>query len=121
MKGVSVYSLVRKVMRPIAAVALVYAASSCYNIGNPNGIGPGGSVFSSARVGMTASDRPILSVGYKEAEGCAYRFLSLAAFGGATTFDVAKQAGISEIQSVHYKTFGILGLFNSMCTVVRGN
>lgn len=59
--------------------------------------------------------------GDKSGEACATGILGLAAWGDAS-LDGAKKAGgnISDVHSVEYRGFSILGIYSQGCTVVHG-
>lgn len=58
--------------------------------------------------------------GDKEGESCATGILSLAAWGDASVDAAKKAAQISEVHSVEFRTFNILGIYTQGCTVIHG-
>jgi hypothetical protein len=59
--------------------------------------------------------------GDKVGESCAMGILGLAAFGDASVDAAKKQGGISDVHSVEFKNFSILGfVYTNACTEVHG-
>jgi hypothetical protein len=56
----------------------------------------------------------------KQGKACAHSVLGIAAFGDATIKEAAKQANISEVDSVDFEQFNILGVYGRYCTIVNG-
>lgn len=60
--------------------------------------------------------------GAKVGESCAMGILGLAAFGDASVDAAKKAGGITDVHSVEFKNFSILGfVYANACTEVHGN
>ncbi|AWK61301.1 hypothetical protein C6B36_02270 [Helicobacter cinaedi] len=57
----------------------------------------------------------------KEGSATCSNILGLVAIGDCSVDTVAKAGGISQIKSVDSKNFGILGLYSTSTTIVKGN
>ncbi len=58
--------------------------------------------------------------GDKHAEACATGILNLAAWGDASTDAAKKAGGITDVHSVEFRSFSILGIYTQGCTEVHG-
>jgi hypothetical protein len=58
--------------------------------------------------------------GDKKGEACATGILGLAAWGDASTDAAKKAAGVSDVHSVEFRGFSILGIYTQGCTEVHG-
>ncbi len=58
--------------------------------------------------------------GDKNGESCATGILGLAAFGDASLDAAKKAAAVTDVHSVEFRNFSILGLYTQGCTVVHG-
>jgi hypothetical protein len=87
------------------------------------GVYPFGTLFNSTQI-PHSSERLQLAgaarTGDKEGEACTISIMSLVGWGDAST-DAAKKAGsITDIHSMEFKNFSILGVYNKGCTVIHG-
>jgi hypothetical protein len=109
----------KKVALLAVAGAFAGSLSGCALIGGY----PTGSLYSST-VTPSGINRNEVSgaakTGDKAGESCATGILGIIATGDAS-LDAAKKAGaISEVHSVEFSGFNVLGLYTQGCTVVHG-
>jgi hypothetical protein len=92
---------------------------SILQIGNTQGFGPSGGIYSNYKVGISGNGS---LQGTKTAKSCLYKISFLVAFGDAGIEDAALEAGIKKVYTVDKEGFGILNpiLFHRLCTVITG-
>jgi hypothetical protein len=56
----------------------------------------------------------------KTGEACSTGYLGIVAMGDASVATAKKAGGITDVHSVDFRTFNILGLYVQGCTVVHG-
>lgn len=71
--------------------------------------------------GNTASSGVDENSSYLSGQACATSYLGLIASGDASIRAAAEAGRITNVKNVSHKVQSILGLFASVCTVVRGN
>lgn len=110
-------------MNMIAKLGLVALLAS--SLGGCASLGyPAGSIYQGTTVPHVMDRNNTegqAKTGDKSGEACATGILGLAAWGDAS-LDAAKKAGgnISDVHSVEFRGFGILGIYSQGCTVVHG-
>ncbi len=57
----------------------------------------------------------------KKGEACATSILGLVAFGDASIHAAKVDGGITNVATVDFDSFSILGVYSKFCSVVRGN
>ncbi|MEQ9365380.1 MAG: TRL-like family protein [Leptospirales bacterium] len=70
--------------------------------------------------GATASSATSYESGSKKGKACATSYLGLIASGDATIRAAAEDGRINNVHSVSHETFGIMGFYADVCTIVRG-
>lgn len=88
-----------------------------FMVGCGSGFGPQGSLFSSTKIGVYATDTNTSSRG----EACAFHVLGLVAVGDASVEAAASTGGISNVKTIDLESFSVLGFFGQLCTVVQGD
>ncbi|MFO0671736.1 MAG: TRL-like family protein [Polyangiaceae bacterium] len=84
---------------------------------------PSGSVYNGTTTphGMTKLEAAgQAKTGDKVGESCATGILMLAAFGDASMDAAKKAGGITDVHSVEFKSFSVLGIYTQGCTEVHG-
>jgi hypothetical protein len=56
----------------------------------------------------------------KSGEACSTGYLGIVAMGDASVYAAKKAGGITDVHSVDFRVFNILGLYVQGCTVVHG-
>lgn len=95
----------------LVAVALAALFLSC------SGFGPQGSLVTSTKVGIYATE----NAGSKYGTSCAFSILGLIALGDGSIETAAANGGVSTIKSIDLESFSILFFYARLCTVVRGD
>lgn len=109
-----------KMIAKLSMVGLVAASlGGCAAFGYPTG-----SIYSGTTVphGMDRNETSgQAKTGDKTGEACASGILGIAAWGDASLDAAKKAAGnVSDVHSVEFRGFSILGIWNQGCTVVHG-
>lgn len=107
-----------KILKLLTFLVFIGLLTGCINFGLPQGMGPNGGIFYSYKFGTSASGNLNAS---KEGKACVNRFFIFVAAGDASIKEAAASAGIKRIASVNKEGFGILSVYNRLCTVVRGD
>ncbi|WP_108977734.1 TRL-like family protein [Leptospira ryugenii] len=81
------------------------------------GYGPFGFLYSNSRIGIFSNGEN----SSLESTRCTHSILGLFAFGDASIESAKKQAQISTVTEVHWKTTQLTGLYASLCVIVSGN
>ncbi|TGN10922.1 TRL-like family protein [Leptospira ilyithenensis] len=92
---------------------------NCVNLGNPQGLGPTGSLYSSYRIGV--SENKEIEAASKMGKACLKRYAFLYVAGDASLEAAAKNGQIVSIKSINKEAFNILSVYSSLCTIVTGN
>lgn len=85
-----------------------------------SGFGPGGSIYTSTKVGIDAAADGSLT-GTKEGRACTSSILGWISTGDASLLTAAQSSGITTVRSVDLEGYSILGLYAELCTVVKGD
>ena len=56
----------------------------------------------------------------KTGEACSTGFVGVVAMGDASVYAAKKAGGITDVHSVDFRTFNILGVYTQGCTIVHG-
>ena len=91
----------------------------CVNLGNPQGLGPTGALYSSYRIGV--SENKEIESASKTGKACLKRYAFLYVTGDASLEAAAKNGQIISIKSVNKEAFNVLSVYSSLCTIVTGN
>ena len=105
------YDLISFGRQILAAVALAALFLSC------SGFGPQGSLVTSTKVGIYATE----NAGSKYGSSCAFTILGLVALGDGSVETAAANGGVTTIKSIDLESFSILFFYGRLCTVVRGD
>ena len=97
-------------------LTLILAGFSLVNC-TSTGFGPGGSIFSSTKIGVYGTEIG----GSKTGEACTKSILGLVAFGDGSVAAASKKGNVKNIKTIDFKGFSILSLYASLCTVVKGD
>jgi hypothetical protein len=97
---------------------LVFIFSHCVNLGNPQGIGPTGYLYSHYKLGYSENVLPDKET--KTGKACTNRFFFLYTTGDSSIEAAAKSANIIEIKSTNKEAYNVLLLYSSLCTIVTG-
>ncbi len=100
-----------KLMITVAAAALALGISCA-----STGYGPGGSIFTSTKIGMYGKQ----TGGQKVGQSCVTSILGWVATGDGSVDSAAGNAGITEVYTINLEGFSVLGLYSELCTVVAG-
>ncbi|GIX42424.1 MAG: hypothetical protein KatS3mg129_2157 [Leptospiraceae bacterium] len=88
-------------------------------IGNPNGYGPTGLIFTKTKIGVSGTE---IKDNMIRSEACTGTYILILTTGEGTIEEAARKKNIRKIYLVENEMFGILGpLFSQMCTVVYGS
>lgn len=77
-----------------------------------------GALYTGNKTPITATSAGSAS---KEGQATCTNILGLIAIGDCSIQAAAKQAGIAQVKSVDTENFGVLGLYSTSTTIVRGN
>ena len=80
------------------------------------GFGPSGSIFTQTTVGAYGN----AIGGTKVGRSCVTSILGLVATGDGTVDTAAAGAGITNVNTINFEGFSVLGLYSELCTIVRG-
>ena len=101
-------------LRLMAILALGFGANAC---AFANRAPVTGFLYTGTQTGENATS----NAGFdKTGEACASSVLGIAAFGDASIKAAAAAGGISTVSAVDTSQFGVLGIYASHCTLVRG-
>jgi hypothetical protein len=103
----------KKFLGVVATILVAGLATGCATAGFPLS----GSTYAGVKGSLYART---LGESKKEGKACAHSVLGIAAFGDATIKEAAKKANISEVDSVDFEEFNILGVYGRYCTIVNG-
>ncbi len=92
---------------------------SCVNLGNPQGLGPTGSLYSSYRIGV--SENKEIESASKTGKACLKRYAFLYVTGDASLEAAAKNGQIISVKSINKEAYNVLMIYSSLCTIVTGN
>jgi hypothetical protein len=106
-------------LRLLSFIGLISLQGQCVNLGNPQGIGPTGLLYSHYHLGYSENKSPDLPS--KTGKACVKRYAFLFTAGDASIQAAANSGNITEIKSTDKEAFNVLMLYSSLCTIVRGN
>lgn len=106
-------------LRILSFIGLISLHGQCVNLGNPQGIGPTGLIYSHYHLGYSENKSPEVST--KTGRACVKRYAFLYTSGDASIQAAANEGNITEIKSTDKEALNILMLYSSLCTIVRGN
>jgi hypothetical protein len=112
-------------MKKLSGLACVVVLT----VGTGCGVGyPVGSVYNGTTTphGMSKNETAAtfqgqMKPGPKNGEACATGILGLAAWGDASLGAAKKAGAITDVHSVEFRGYNILGVYTQGCTVVNGN
>lgn len=104
---------------------LPLCAAGCLTLGHPGGFGPYGSIFTYTTMGTGAGDGNMPAErSPREGEACAHMLNTIVfgayGWGEGTVAQAARKANITRIHTVDKEGLGVLGVYNRLCTIVRG-
>jgi len=91
---------------------------NCINVGNPQGLGPTGLLYSNYKIGYSENLLPDKDT--KIGKACTNRYFFFYTSGDSSITAAAKSANITEIKTVNKEAYNLLLLYSSLCTVVSG-
>ena len=98
---------------------LVSLYLQCINLGNTQGVGPRGILYAEYKLGYFENTQPNAST--KIGKACITRYFFFFSNGDSSTEAAARQAGITQIKSMHKEVKNFLSIYTTLCTVVSGN
>jgi len=105
-------------MQLIFAFVLLTFFNACINLGNPQGIGPSGYLYSNYTIGY--SENEFIEKDTKIGEACTKRIFFFYTTGDSSIEAAAHSVGITKIKSVDKKAYNLLLFYSSLCTIVTG-
>lgn len=99
-------------------VLLSFLATSCVNLGQPQGLGPTGILYASYSLGLSERNLPKSSL--KKGKACVKRYGFFFTTGNASIGSAASAGGIVDIYRIEKEATNYLSLYSSLCTLVWG-
>lgn len=91
----------------------------CINLGNPQGVGPSGILYSHYTLGYSENVTPEKDT--KSGKACTNRIFFLFTSGDSSIGAAARSGNITEVKTINKEAWNILLLYSSLCTIVTGN
>ena len=91
---------------------------NCVNLGNPQGLGPTGIIYSHYKIGF--SENLIPEKDSKSGKACTKRIFFFYTSGDSSISAAAKSGNITDVKSVNKEAYNLLLLYSSLCTIVTG-
>mgnify|MGYP003573865948 FL=1 len=107
--------MTKKILASICLLALAMSFTGCAG-GAFGGSSIMGSWFTDAKLPIQANS----GSGSKEGKACANSILGIVATGDASIEAAMADGGIKDVTTVDYKVNSILGLYATLCTIVKG-
>ncbi|MCZ8154894.1 MAG: TRL-like family protein [Leptospira sp.] len=82
-----------------------------------SGVGPKGMLFTNTAIGVYGTG----SSGSLSGKSCIHSILGLVSFGDASIQTIKAKSSISEVMEVNWETKNFIGLYASLCVLIRGN
>ncbi|WP_411824295.1 TRL-like family protein [Leptospira sp. 'Mane'] len=92
---------------------------NCVNLGNPQGLGPTGFIYSSYRIGVSQNKE--IESASKTGRACVKRYIFLYTVGDASIEAAAKNGQIITVRTINKEAFNVLSVYSSLCTIITGN
>ncbi len=97
----------------ISIVVFSFISASC----SITGFGPMGAIYTDHKIGVYGNSPS----GSKTGKACTMSVLGIVAVGDGGVEDAALRAGITKVNNINLESFSILGIYGTLCTVVRGD